>query len=522
MTTIKLRRGTQSEWDAANPVLADGEQGLITDTGEVRAGDGATAFADLDPILSGTYRALIDADETVTVGSGGDYATINAALEALSRDYPSYVNSGRTVTVNLLTGFTMAEQVILSGVDLSWITLTSDDATVTIDRSALSESTYGTRPAFAAVDGASLPAIGVLFNMDTSGTLANTRGFRLRGGYLHVLNGAGIDGGAERLCEPTHGSRVVAPNAVFRNGAGIGVRPSNSSIFHGGGADISGNAEDNVDLGISCLATLSSADLTGAGRDGFRATGPAMANLVGADVSNAVRDGVSLPEGGMVDFTNGVGTGCGQYGVTHSGPGGVNAPGADCSTATTAGYRVSGGGQITLDGSSAGTLSQPANLLLAAGVIHQPVTETLVQVKAGAFGSVFGTPTSGEIVSNRNAGWLFPDSSIARIETEVWLPGDLDIEVDFQWVNTTTNSGDVLWQVRADRRQAGDDMDSLATGRGASTITASGQYLLRDDQVAAWTASEGYWTIIVERVGDNANDTLTGDAGLWGIRIRVV
>lgn len=61
MTTIKLRRGTQSEWDAANPVLADGEQGYITDTGETKTGDGVTAFADLPADFSGTYgnRAVV-------------------------------------------------------------------------------------------------------------------------------------------------------------------------------------------------------------------------------------------------------------------------------------------------------------------------------------------------------------------------------------------------------------------------------------------------------------------------------
>lgn len=72
MTTIKLRRGTQSEWDAANPVLAEGEQGYVTDTGEVRAGDGSTSFADLPPILSGTYAE--SADVIANVYRSGKYA----------------------------------------------------------------------------------------------------------------------------------------------------------------------------------------------------------------------------------------------------------------------------------------------------------------------------------------------------------------------------------------------------------------------------------------------------------------
>lgn len=42
--TIQLRRGTATEWAAANPVLALGEMGLITDLQSFKIGDGATAW----------------------------------------------------------------------------------------------------------------------------------------------------------------------------------------------------------------------------------------------------------------------------------------------------------------------------------------------------------------------------------------------------------------------------------------------------------------------------------------------
>ena len=45
-------------------------------------------------------------DITVTVGAGGDYPTINAALEDLSaKYYPAYIAGGFTATVQLLSGF---------------------------------------------------------------------------------------------------------------------------------------------------------------------------------------------------------------------------------------------------------------------------------------------------------------------------------------------------------------------------------------------------------------------------------
>lgn len=46
-TVIKLRRDTAANWTSANPTLASGEQGLETDTGKVKIGNGSTAWASL-------------------------------------------------------------------------------------------------------------------------------------------------------------------------------------------------------------------------------------------------------------------------------------------------------------------------------------------------------------------------------------------------------------------------------------------------------------------------------------------
>ena len=44
---IKFKRGTTAQWASLNPVLVAGEPGVDLDTGEVRVGDGVTAWADL-------------------------------------------------------------------------------------------------------------------------------------------------------------------------------------------------------------------------------------------------------------------------------------------------------------------------------------------------------------------------------------------------------------------------------------------------------------------------------------------
>lgn len=46
-SNIQLRRGTAAEWTATNPILADGEIGLETDTLSFKLGDGVTNWSTL-------------------------------------------------------------------------------------------------------------------------------------------------------------------------------------------------------------------------------------------------------------------------------------------------------------------------------------------------------------------------------------------------------------------------------------------------------------------------------------------
>jgi len=52
---IQLRNDTAAAWTAANPILAQGEMGIETDTRFFKIGDGASNWADLPYApLSGT------------------------------------------------------------------------------------------------------------------------------------------------------------------------------------------------------------------------------------------------------------------------------------------------------------------------------------------------------------------------------------------------------------------------------------------------------------------------------------
>lgn len=72
---IQLRRGTASEWTSANPVLANGELGVETDTSKYKIGDGTTAWTSLGyASLPSTAisNTTIDAKGDLLVGSAND------------------------------------------------------------------------------------------------------------------------------------------------------------------------------------------------------------------------------------------------------------------------------------------------------------------------------------------------------------------------------------------------------------------------------------------------------------------
>lgn len=96
---IEFRNGTASAWTSANPVLAAGEVGVETDTGQFKIGDGATAWNSL------AYAGSTGGTQTTPFRSFGDGSdgsvTISSGTTNLSRDmfYNNLTMSG-TGTLN--------------------------------------------------------------------------------------------------------------------------------------------------------------------------------------------------------------------------------------------------------------------------------------------------------------------------------------------------------------------------------------------------------------------------------------
>lgn len=81
---IQIRRDTASNWTSANPTLSSGELGLETDTGKLKAGDGATAWTSLAYYTLGTtgvpsYSDAV-ANFTGTLQQGGSNVVVDSDI----------------------------------------------------------------------------------------------------------------------------------------------------------------------------------------------------------------------------------------------------------------------------------------------------------------------------------------------------------------------------------------------------------------------------------------------------------
>jgi hypothetical protein len=89
---IQFRRGTASEWTAANPTLAVAEFGVETDTDKFKLGDGATAWTSL------AYGGIKGDDGTSGVVTATSPLTYNAGTSTVGIDLSAYDTSSEVDT----------------------------------------------------------------------------------------------------------------------------------------------------------------------------------------------------------------------------------------------------------------------------------------------------------------------------------------------------------------------------------------------------------------------------------------
>lgn len=84
---------------------------------------------DLDQVKDFLENLLKRVNENVTVGSGGDFTTLNEAIEYFDMKPIKPLES----SITLLSGFVMDEQVILRNKDFRYLTIVSNDSVVNVE-----------------------------------------------------------------------------------------------------------------------------------------------------------------------------------------------------------------------------------------------------------------------------------------------------------------------------------------------------------------------------------------------------
>ncbi len=234
-------------------------------------------------------RQELTGNITVTVGSGGDFPTINAALaNIVALYYPKYIANGNCprVTIRLLSCFVMGEQVLVESLDLSWITITGVDDETVINRSALTTHWGGGYPAFGVMNGGFLPIIGQLFNMNTSGAASSRHGIlAYSNSRAIVLGGCGV-----------------------KNAGSNGIYAARNSTINAHSADVSGAGTYGIFAALGSLINANGANASGAGTYGIYAY---RGSTINANDANALGTGtydIYVAYGSLISANNATGT----------------------------------------------------------------------------------------------------------------------------------------------------------------------------------------------------------------------
>lgn len=168
---IKIRRDTQANWNAYNPVLAIGEPAYVTDAHEFAVGDGSTPFAALPKfktldsldlsayalqagvrggfdVLQGqitTHQATIDAISAQQLADSAHLVSIDNQLSQFNGDYSGLdarLTNGEAEIVNLQLGV-VALQDKTNGQDMTITNLTLQQGFMAEQIIALQGATLG-------------------------------------------------------------------------------------------------------------------------------------------------------------------------------------------------------------------------------------------------------------------------------------------------------------------------------------------------------------------------------------------
>lgn len=233
----------------------------------------------------------------VTVGANSDFSTIGEAVESLVKIKPTLSEDG-FCEINLQAGFTMAEQILVTGgQNLGWIKITSVDSVVPVDHTrivtALSTED-GLIPIFGARDGSTLPVIGCKFSYPSS-TSAKEGVAVIFGSKVQFLPGAGVT-------KSRNGLKILYGSTALCYIPGLVVGGAGSGAGNTKGVDFSYAANRGLHVAHGSSAFLARSDFSHSGGDyGVYCIWNSRADLYQSDASHAAGTAFNCRDGSVMN-----------------------------------------------------------------------------------------------------------------------------------------------------------------------------------------------------------------------------
>ena len=271
-------------------------------------------------------ESIVTKNKVVTVGANGDFPTINSALRYLSKFYPAYLDGGIECEVKILDGTIINEQIRLERIDLSHISITTDNAdnTVQVDVTGwggITHDTRGNKPFFSAEYGARLPCIKCLFSCivpeggwvtqkytDESGNEVEANvavGYFCNRGSTGVIAGemtysgstsqglanVGFENFYDNIIA-NNNSEIVLREAIARNAGRYGVMARHISRVSARSADITNCADTAAYADRSSMMDVRFADVSGSnnGLQCFNTSNMTAVETIAKNITNIVAD----------------------------------------------------------------------------------------------------------------------------------------------------------------------------------------------------------------------------------------
>lgn len=200
---------------------------------------------------------LLTQNLTLTVGTGGNFNTISEAFKEAFKYKPS---KGNVATIQLKSGFIWNEFVRIDNKDLSYITITSEDAEVTADGSIMTSPS--SNQYFLFLYNSRGLNFNVLLNcINMSSSIYKHGILSTNGSFIFIPKGFGCKG-ANWNISITNGAAANLYEAIFDNALKAGIFVQNS-LANARQCSIQNCQEVGINVSIGGIVNSSSCDFTG-------------------------------------------------------------------------------------------------------------------------------------------------------------------------------------------------------------------------------------------------------------------